>query len=110
SKLISSLNIAESISIMKNGKEAIAFLRKLDDEGLPCPELILFDINMPIMDGYEFFAQFKKIPYKVEPTVKLVVLSTSSLFKDIDRFKSLGIDDYITKPLSKDKLKPVLEK
>ncbi|MFX1370598.1 MAG: response regulator [Promethearchaeota archaeon] len=81
-----------------NGKNALNVLSKLKNP----PDLIISDIMMPQMDGYEFFStvsnnpQWSRIPF--------LFLTAKSTPEDIRFGKMLGIDDYITKPFNNEDL------
>jgi CheY-like chemotaxis protein len=80
-----------------DGREGMGFLQKKGDYcNSPRPDLILLDLNMPRMNGYEFLAavknddRFKSIP--------IVVLTTSDAERDVLSAYQLGAASYITKP------------
>ncbi|MES0488956.1 MAG: hybrid sensor histidine kinase/response regulator [Leptospirales bacterium] len=79
-----------SIAIAKNGKEAIKLLDKLS------PILILLDIMMPVMDGYEACSIIRKRPDTVDTPIIFLTAKTES--EDIVKGFELGAQDYITKP------------
>lgn len=75
------------------------------------PDVIFLDINMPMMDAWEFLEKYKDIAPKFDKEVKLFVLSSSVYRKDINRSGEYEqVTDYIIKPLSKDTLKDIQEK
>jgi CheY-like chemotaxis protein len=61
------------------------------------PEIIFLDLNMPIMNGFEFLTEFKKIP---ECTIPVIVLSTCSQKDTIRKAIKFGASGYLTKPNS----------
>ena len=63
------------------------------------PELILSDIAMPVMDGFELLESVRKIPSGA--TIPFIFLTARGTREDIFTGKSLGVDDYITKPRHK---------
>lgn len=75
-----------------NGSEALTKLRE------EAPDLMLLDIDMPVMNGYEVCKEIRKDPiYKNIPVIMLTVLSKSaSVLKGMET----GCDEYITKPFS----------
>ena len=85
-----------------NGEEAIKVLSKMID----IPDLIISDIMMPKMDGYEFFkivsgnSRWSLIPF--------LFLSAKSSSKDVRFGKILGVDDYITKPFEEEDLLAII--
>ncbi|MDH5573124.1 MAG: ATP-binding protein, partial [Gammaproteobacteria bacterium] len=62
------------------------------------PELILLDINMPIMDGYQVMEIFKADEYL--KTIPVVAITANAMPRDIERGKAAGFTDYLTKPLN----------
>ena len=86
----------------KNGKDALNILSNLDD----VPEVIISDIMMPEMDGYEFFTEVSKIP-KVNQ-IPFIFLTAKSSPEDIRFGKMLGVDDYLTKPFNEKDLLAVI--
>ena len=75
------------------------------------PELILIDINMPIMNGWQFVEKYKMLFGKEKPASKLIILSTSQNPDDKEKSKSLElVDGFENKPLTPIKLAKILEK
>lgn len=66
------------------------------------PDLILADIMMPVMDGYEFYEHTRANPYLNH--IPFIFLTAKSSDEDIQRGKELGVDDYLAKPVSPDVL------
>ncbi len=93
------------VEIAENGLEALDVLKAclLNSE---CPELILLDINMPIMNGHEFLEALEKVPEK--PQMKVIILSSSGAQKDIDAVYK-KVEAYITKPLTESKFQQILK-
>lgn len=88
-----------------NGFEAIAELKMADEEQLP--DVIILDLNMPVMDGYEFLESFDKM--QVDKNIDVYVLSSSIDQNDIERcMKFEAVKGYLTKPLKKDQIASAL--
>lgn len=110
-KLLKKLDCSHKISVSINGEEAIQFLKRICAEDYTkCPELILLDINMPVMDGFEFLEQYKKLDFPNKQSVIIVMLTTSTNPNDTERLNQSGVAGYINKPLTEAKLKEVMEK
>ena len=104
---INKLNFFQKVLVAKNGEEAIDLIHSLEQE----PNLILFDINMPLMNGWEFIEEFECCELNEKLQSKLVVLS-ASLNPD-DRKKAEEhpcIEDFIVKPLNSQKLEEIVRK
>lgn len=96
-KLIQLKKLCENILVFKNGKEAIEFFK--DSESLP--DLILLDLNMPIMNGWEFLEEFNPINKELGKVSSLYVVSSSIDPVDSEKAKSIEcVRDYISKPIS----------
>ncbi|MHA1300333.1 MAG: response regulator [Candidatus Helarchaeota archaeon] len=86
------------VATAKNGKSGLQILKELSRP----PDLIISDIMMPVMDGYEFFKAVSENPSWNR--IPFVFLTAKSSFEDIRFGKYLGVDDYITKPFVKSDL------
>jgi CheY-like chemotaxis protein len=89
--------LASRVSVVRNGEEALAFLRK---EGpyfcAPRPEFILLDLNMPKKDGREVLREVKTD--RGLKTIPIIVLTTSVAPTDIVQSYDLHANGYIQKP------------
>jgi CheY-like chemotaxis protein len=109
-RLIRKAEIANDLHISTNGQEAITHLKTRLEKQESCHELIFLDINMPVMDGFEFVDAFKKLNFSNQDQVVIVMLTTSSNPKDLEKVKALGIGGYINKPLTQEQIKDVISK
>ncbi len=103
----------EHIQIAQNGPEALAYLvksenREKDSERYPSPDLILLDINMPAMDGWEFLIEYKKL--SMSERVIIVMLTTSLFPEDKRKAERMSeISGFENKPLTTEKFRGILE-
>jgi CheY-like chemotaxis protein len=70
------------------------------------PDIILCDINMPVMDRFEFIKKFKKL--KGHENTQIVTVSSSQSLIDINKTHSLGVEQFISKPLTRSFLESVI--
>lgn len=109
-QIITKLDFAQEIKICYNGAEAIDFLMDYSREHLQhSPELILIDITMPVMNGFEFIESYQKMNFTNKDRVTSVILTSSSDLKDIRKAKRMGVQDYLIKPLTKGNLIQLLQ-
>lgn len=82
-------------------KDALTYLSNNDDSGKPYPEIIFVDINMPVMDGWDFVREYKNTFFKPERKQSIIMLSSSIAPDDIKKASEYEIIfDFIEKPLS----------
>lgn len=99
----------EAVSVL-NGQEGIEYLNKCILENLHFPELILLDINMPILDGWGFLAEFEKFEKYHQQKTEIYMVSSSVYNEDIEKSKEYPeIKMFISKPLSKEKLTNIIQ-
>jgi CheY-like chemotaxis protein len=104
--LIREMNITEDITITNDGQEALEFITnnclKSNGSKYSCCDLILLDLNMPVMDGFEFLEKFNEL--ETSKDISIILLTTSSNERDLHRAKSFNITGYINKPLTESKI------
>ena len=72
------------------------------------PDLILLDINLPQMDGYELLTHLRKVPQLEE--VPIIALTANVMKGDRERCLETGMDEYISKPIRADQLFEILRR
>ena len=104
-KLIEKYKLCNHVMEFKNGQEAMNYFNSVTDTTL-LPQVIFLDINMPVMNGWDFVKQFTQLPYLNNSNMNLYITSSSIDSADINRARSFSvIRDYLIKPLTLDKLK-----
>jgi CheY-like chemotaxis protein len=110
-KLIKKALLTSDIMACLNGKFAIDQLvdiQKHDPDKLP--DYIFLDINMPIMNGWEFLDEYKRLNLDPMGKIKIFIISSSVFSNDINRAKSYPVvKSFISKPLSVEKIKELFE-
>jgi CheY-like chemotaxis protein len=93
------LGLVEDVMIFNDGEEAIQFIQSGDKDDMP--EILLLDINMPIVDGWDFLELFEKVPKEKQQMMEILMLSSSINPDDVKRAEANAyVVDYITKPIS----------
>jgi CheY-like chemotaxis protein len=109
-KTIIKYEFAKTISAFSNGLEAFDSLRNSFNDPAALPDIILLDINMPIMDGWEFLDQF--LPFLQKTTKKISIYIVTSSIAENDRIKAKSyptIKDYLLKPIDQPILLRIIE-
>jgi CheY-like chemotaxis protein len=110
-RLIESIGLKVNVHVTENGQEALDFLLKngkYQETNHLLPLFIFLDLNMPVMDGWEFLDAFEKLNIKS----KVIVMLTTSLNQvDIEKSKTYtSIFRFIKKPLQKHDILEVFSK
>ncbi|MDN5283735.1 MAG: response regulator [Mucilaginibacter sp.] len=110
-KLIKKALLNTEIMACLNGKFAIDQLADIQQKDpSKMPDYILLDINMPIMNGWEFLEEFKRRNIDPQGKSKIYIISSSVFSNDINKAKSYPlVKDFISKPLNVEKIKELFE-
>lgn len=108
--LINRSGIAKHLHYSMNGSEALDFIgNHCTPEPIQtvCPDLIFLDINMPVMDGFDFLEEFRKSHPDLKEKIQVYMLTSSSNPKDYEKALSYGIAGYLNKPLTREALQEI---
>jgi CheY-like chemotaxis protein len=109
-KMLLSIGItANLIQTALSGKQALDHLVTCQLSGTPLPDIILLDLNMPMMGGFEFLEAYKKLPFIEDSKIRIIIISSSLNDRDIDRSLQLGASRYLTKPVSEAELQQIMK-
>lgn len=100
-KLVEADSFAAATTIHTSAQSALEYLKNNSSDGNQTPDLIFLDIMMPEMDGFGFLDAFDKLPDAVKSKSKIVMLSTSDSFKDLNRAnQNKYVKRFLNKPLN----------
>ncbi|MEZ4970337.1 MAG: response regulator [Flavobacteriaceae bacterium] len=109
-KTLQSLKLTNNIIAFSDGEEALDFMLDNLHNDKELPDVIFLDIDMPIMDGFEFMEEYIKIKPKLGKKITIYMVSSSVDPVDIDRAKKISeITDYIVKPITHNQLTYILQ-
>ena len=108
-KLLLNNNINVSPDFFENGLEALEGIKSKLDNGENPPDLILLDINMPVLDGWQFLEEFKLLKKILKKEISIYIISSSDNLVDRNRAKEFedDIKDYYLKPMTIESLNSI---
>lgn len=99
--------VSNNLNTVGDGEAAMAFLRREGSyANVPCPDLILLDLNLPKKDGREVLKEIKAD--KILRRIPVVILTTSQAEEDIIKAYGLNANCYICKPIDLDQFTKII--
>jgi CheY-like chemotaxis protein len=109
-RTIEAQKLAKKILVFSDGEQAIDFLiaNIANDENVP--DVIFLDINMPVMDGWQFLEEYVNLRPRIGKKVTIYMVSSSVDPVDLQKAKKITeLSDYIIKPITPNRLKEIIE-
>jgi two-component system chemotaxis response regulator CheY len=108
-KLLLNNNINVSPKFFENGLLALNGIKDKLDRGEALPDLILLDINMPVLDGWQFLEEYIKLKDRLKKEIPIYIISSSDNTVDTDRAKDFKseISDYYLKPVTVEAIRTI---
>jgi CheY-like chemotaxis protein len=107
-RMMGSADFCQNIEIFQNGKEAINQLFSIKKTPEALPDIILLDLNMPVMDGWQFLDEFEKIP--LDKKITLYIVSSSIDIQDHTKAKKYKtVSDFLIKPIGKKQIEQMIQ-
>ncbi|MCC4212868.1 response regulator [Leeuwenhoekiella parthenopeia] len=105
-KMMKLVKFCENFLVYSNGQEALNALTAIFKTGDEIPDLILLDLNMPVMDGWEFLEAFTKY----DPPKKITIYILTSSIDPRDQERALqfsSVSNYVVKPVTLEQLEAI---
>jgi CheY-like chemotaxis protein len=108
-KTLESTGYINKIKVCSNGEEACKFLEANMHNADELPDVILLDVNMPIMNGWQFLDSYKYLRPNLSKEIQVFIVTSSMNDQDKEYSRRYNcIQGYIVKPLGKDKISEIL--
>nr|WP_246455309.1 response regulator [Hymenobacter citatus] len=111
-RLLESLAVADQLLVAQNGREAFTLLHQqheAHETHEAYPALVLLDMNMPVMNGFEFLQAYQQLPPAQQQALVIVMLTNSLQPHEVARAQQLHVADFLSKPLTREKIDTVLQ-
>jgi len=110
-KTLSKAQLVERIVTFSDGQEALDFFAANLDNPDELPDLVFLDLNMPIIDGWQFLEHYSKLRDKINKKITIFVTSSSRNPDDLMRAKNIDeVCDYIVKPFTLERFREIIER
>lgn len=98
-RLAETTGLFKKVFSVSNGLDALEFFEQASCGMVPAPDLLLLDLNMPVMSGFDFVQALGNMTVPWKERVPIVILTSSDNAVDVTRAQSLGIKHYLLKSL-----------
>lgn len=112
-RLLSRLGVARQVTSFSKAEEALQFLWGEAAPGAApqvTPDLVFVDLKMPGMNGFDFLERYSQLPAEAQERTVVAVLTTSMHGADTARVAQYPNVEYLTKPLTEEKMQRLLAK
>jgi CheY-like chemotaxis protein len=98
-----------SVYSFSNAQQALEYIRSNEFNNQKLFKLILLDLRMPVMNGFQFIEEFEKLPLEIQEKHKIIILSTTRNPSDISRLLSYrAVASMLEKPITKERLQSII--
>lgn len=97
------------VEVFPDGQKALNHLKAISDQPELLPDVIFLDLNMPVMDGWEFLTEYQQISSSFARKNQLYIVSSSISPHEMERSRSISaVTEFIIKPLVKEKFLEIM--
>lgn len=102
-------NLVNDIKVFGNGKQALSFLESHKNNEQELPELILLDLSMPVMDGWQFLDAYSYLQPSMAKPITIYICTSSISPDDVSRARAMStVSDFVVKPVTHDNLSAMI--
>lgn len=108
--LLKRMAVAQHVLVAENGAEALQLLHQTCVPlTTSCPNLVLLDLNMPVLNGVQFLQAYARLPLSQQQRIIIILLTTSLLPQELERVQQLPVAGVLNKPLTREKVAHLLQ-
>ena len=104
-RVLNELDLYDELEVYENGADALDAINEIKGNNGELPSVIFLDLNMPIMDGWDFLKDYKKFHKELTNNIAVFLITSSIARQDLERANKFKVvKNYILKPISKEQL------
>ncbi|WP_031425263.1 response regulator [Flavimarina sp. Hel_I_48] len=108
-KILRKINPEIVIEKYLDGEEGLNSIKKRIEDGVSLPDVVLLDINMPFMNGWQFLKEYKKLHLNIGKDVHIYLLTSSNNPEDLEKAKKISeLSGYMIKPVTEKELEVLI--
>ncbi len=108
-RMLQRLGVEIGFLWFKDGEEALTYIEDHREKADELPDVLIVDINMPFMDGWQFLDAFRAVRATLSKNIDIYMVSSSNDDRDVKRaLTTEGVRDYVEKPITREKLSLIL--
>lgn len=109
-KAIDKTTFFKEILVFNNGLDSIEYIKENVKNPDLLPEVILLDLSMPIMDGWQFLEEYSEFKSEIGKPIVIYIVTSSISPEDLKKARSIAeVSDFIVKPITHEKLAEVIK-
>ena len=109
-KLIEETNLVNQIKIFNNGLDALNFIKANAHKQELLPDIMLLDLDMPVMDGWKFLDEYISVKHSLDKKITIYVVASFISLLDMERIDRINeVSDFIIKPMTKLKFEKIVK-
>lgn len=104
-EIIEESDMVNAISVFGNGRDALCYIEQNKSNSTELPEIILLDLSMPVMDGWQFLERYSRLTTEIIKPISVYICTSSISPDDVAKAREYStVSDYIVKPVTTDNL------
>lgn len=108
-KVIEQTKLVDRIKVFGNGRDAINYIKENMEIPDQLPEVILLDLSMPVMDGWQFLEEYVLIKPKIKKSIAIKIVTSSISPDDVSKAKNISdVSEFIIKPITQEKFMEIV--
>jgi CheY-like chemotaxis protein len=97
-KVLLGSGLVSEVHIVSNGLLGLEYIVSRVNSGMPLPQFIILDLQMPVMDGFTFLQEYESLEFAEKTRIQVIVFTSSSNPRDREKARAKGVRHFLSKP------------